>query len=83
MVEAATRIGDILTRLDDDPEVVLTPQGRRVSEADEIAGDEINRGGEKISVEEVEDFAYQVEGVEMGPRLPCPIRSSVRNCASA
>nr|WP_281032874.1 AMP-binding protein [Nocardia brevicatena] len=126
-----------MTRLDDDPDVILTTQGRPVSEADEItvvdelgnpvpdgtpgalltrgpytprgyfrapehnaraftpdgwyaggdivvrrpdgnlvvAGrdkDMINRGGEKISAEEVENFAYQVYGVEMAAAVAMP-----------
>ncbi|WP_433602393.1 (2,3-dihydroxybenzoyl)adenylate synthase [Nocardia sp. CA-135953] len=126
-----------MTRLDDAPEVILTTQGRPVSEADEIlvvdadgnpvpdgvpgalltrgpytprgyfsapehnsraftpdgwyasgdvvvrrsdgnlvvAGrdkDMINRGGEKISAEEVENFAYQLDGVEMAAAIAMP-----------
>ncbi|WP_280309916.1 (2,3-dihydroxybenzoyl)adenylate synthase [Nocardia abscessus] len=126
-----------MTRLDDDPEIILSTQGRPVSEADEIAvvdehgnpvpdgtpgalltrgpytprgyfrapehnaraftsdgwyasgdivirrpdgnlvvagrdKDMINRGGEKISAEEVENFAYQVEGVEMAAAVAMP-----------
>ncbi|SKG70057.1 bifunctional enzyme mbtA: salicyl-AMP ligase + salicyl-S-ArCP synthetase [Mycobacteroides abscessus subsp. bolletii] len=126
-----------MTRLDDDLEVILTTQGRPVSEADEIlivdqngdpvpdgtagalltrgpytprgyfraaehnahafnedgwyasgdvvvrrpdgnlvvAGrdkDMINRGGENISAEEVENFAYQVDGVKMAAAVAMP-----------
>lgn len=126
-----------MTRLDDDTEVVLSTQGRPVSDADEIlvvddvgqpvpdgtpgalltrgpytprgyfraaehnaraftsdgwyasgdivvrrpdgnlvvAGrdkDMINRGGEKISAEEVENFAYQLDGVEMAAAVAMP-----------
>ena len=126
-----------MTRLDDDPEVVLTTQGRPVSDDDEIlvvdetgepvpdgapgalltaaptlragtsgqpsttrepsprragtapatswcAGpdgnlivcgrdkDLINRGGEKISAEEVENFAYQIDGVELAAAVAMP-----------
>ncbi|MFC9514694.1 (2,3-dihydroxybenzoyl)adenylate synthase [Nocardiaceae bacterium NPDC056970] len=126
-----------MTRLDDDPDVVQSTQGRPVSEADEIlvvdeaglpvpdgtsgalltrgpytprgyfrapehnaraftpdgwyasgdvvvrrpdgnlvvAGrdkDMINRGGEKISAEEVENFAYQVDGIEMAAAVAMP-----------
>jgi 2-hydroxy-7-methoxy-5-methyl-1-naphthoate---CoA ligase len=34
--------------------------------------DIINRGGEKISAEEVEDFAYQVDGVRLAVAVPLP-----------
>jgi 2,3-dihydroxybenzoate-AMP ligase len=126
-----------MTRLDDPDEVVLTTQGRPVSEADEVAvvddagnrvpdgtpgalltrgpytprgyfrapehnpraftsdgwyasgdivvrrtdgnlvvagreKDMINRGGEKISAEEVENFAYQLDGVEMAAAVAMP-----------
>jgi 2-hydroxy-7-methoxy-5-methyl-1-naphthoate---CoA ligase len=126
-----------MTRLDDDPELILTTQGRPVSEADEILvvdekgdpvpdgvqgalltrgpytprgyfraaehnaraftsdgwyasgdivvrradgnlvvcgrdKDMINRGGEKVSAEEVENFAYQVDGVEMAAAIAMP-----------
>jgi non-ribosomal peptide synthetase component E (peptide arylation enzyme) len=126
-----------MTRLDDDPEVILTTQGRPVSDADEILvvddkgkpvpdgtpgalltrgpytprgyfraaehnaraftpdgwyasgdivvhrpdgnlvvcgrdKDMINRGGEKISAEEVENFAYQIDGVEMAAAVAMP-----------
>jgi 2,3-dihydroxybenzoate-AMP ligase len=126
-----------MTRLDDEPEVILTTQGRPVSEADEILvvdekgnpvpdgipgalltrgpytprgyfraaehnarafthdgwyasgdivvrrpdgnlvvcgrdKDMINRGGEKISAEEVENFAYQIAGVEMAAAVAMP-----------
>lgn len=126
-----------MTRLDDDLEVILTTQGRPVSDADEIlivdqkgapvpdgtagalltrgpytprgyfraaehnahafnedgwyasgdivvrrpdgnlvvAGrdkDMINRGGENISAEEVENFAYQVDGVKMAAAVAMP-----------
>ncbi|WP_327093658.1 AMP-binding protein [Nocardia vinacea] len=126
-----------MTRLDDDPEIVFTTQGRPVSAADEImivdengapvpdgtpgalltrgpytprgyfrapehnsraftpdgwyasgdvvirrpdgnlvvAGrdkDMINRGGEKISAEEIENFAYQLNGVEMAAAVAMP-----------
>jgi len=126
-----------MTRLDDDPDIVLNTQGRPVSEADEIAvvdelgepvphgtpgalltrgpytprgyfraaehnaraftadgwyasgdivirrpdgnlvvagrdKDMINRGGEKISAEEVENFAYQLDGVEMAAAVAMP-----------
>jgi 2,3-dihydroxybenzoate-AMP ligase len=126
-----------MTRLDDPEEVVLTTQGRPVSDADEIAvvdekgepvpdgtpgalltrgpytprgyfrapehnsraytpdgwyasgdivvrrpdgnlvvagrdKDMINRGGEKISAEEVENFAYQIDGVEMAAAVAMP-----------
>ncbi|WP_030166015.1 MULTISPECIES: AMP-binding protein [Actinomycetes] len=126
-----------MTRLDDQPEVILGTQGRPVSEADEIlvvdefgepvadgtpgalltrgpytprgyfrapehnkksftpdgfygsgdivirrpdgnlvvAGrdkDMINRGGEKISAEEIENFAYQLDGVEMAAAIAMP-----------
>ncbi|MGO4616966.1 (2,3-dihydroxybenzoyl)adenylate synthase [Nocardia sp. 2YAB30] len=126
-----------MTRLDDDPEVILTTQGRPVSAADEImvvdetgapvsdgtpgalltrgpytprgyfrapehnaraftadgwyasgdivvrrpdgnlvvAGrdkDMINRGGEKISAEEVENLAYELDAVEMAAAVAMP-----------
>ncbi|MFF0816849.1 (2,3-dihydroxybenzoyl)adenylate synthase [Rhodococcus sp. NPDC003318] len=126
-----------MTRLDDDPEIIHTTQGRPVSEADEIAvvdeigdpvpdgtpgalltrgpytprgyfrapehnaraftpdgwyasgdvvvrrpdgnlvvagrdKDMINRGGEKISAEEVENFAYRIDGVEMAAAVAMP-----------
>ena len=126
-----------MTRLDDEPEVILTTQGRPVSEADEVLvvdekgnpvpdgtpgalltrgpytprgyfradehnaraftrdgwyasgdivvrrqdgnlvvcgrdKDMINRGGEKISAEEVENFAYQIDGVEMAAAVAMP-----------
>jgi 2-hydroxy-7-methoxy-5-methyl-1-naphthoate---CoA ligase len=126
-----------MTRLDDEPEVILTTQGRPVSEADEILvvdekgnpvpdgtpgalltrgpytprgyfraaehnaraftrdgwyasgdivvrrpdgnlvvcgrdKDMINRGGEKISAEEVENFAYQIDGVQMAAAVAMP-----------
>jgi 2,3-dihydroxybenzoate-AMP ligase len=126
-----------MTRLDDDPEVVLTTQGRPVCDADEIiiVGDDgmpvpdgtpgalltrgpytprgyfrapahnaraftadgwyasgdvvlrrpdgnlvvagrdkdmINRGGEKISAEEVENFAYQLGAVELAAAVAMP-----------
>jgi 2,3-dihydroxybenzoate-AMP ligase len=126
-----------MTRLDDDPDVILNTQGRPVSDADEIlivdengnpvpdgtpgalwtrgpytprgyfrapehnaraftpdgwyasgdivvrrpdgnllvAGrdkDMINRGGEKISAEEVENFAYQLDGVELAAAVAMP-----------
>jgi 2,3-dihydroxybenzoate-AMP ligase len=126
-----------MTRLDDALEVILTTQGRPVSEADEILvvdakgepvqdgtpgalltrgpytprgyfraaahnaraftrdgwyasgdvvvrradgnlvvcgrdKDMINRGGEKISAEEVENFAYQIDGVEMAAAVAMP-----------
>lgn len=126
-----------MTRLDDDPEIILTTQGRPVSDADEILvvdetgnpvpdgtpgalrtrgpytprgyfrapehnsraftpdgwyasgdiivrrpdgnlivegrdKDMINRGGEKISAEEVENFAYQLDGVEMAAAVAMP-----------
>jgi len=126
-----------MTRLDDDPDVILTTQGRPVSVADEILvvddkgqpvpdgtpgalltrgpytprgyfraaehnaraftpdgwyasgdivvrrpdgnlvvcgrdKDMINRGGEKISAEEVENFAYQIDGVEMAAAVAMP-----------
>jgi 2,3-dihydroxybenzoate-AMP ligase len=32
----------------------------------------INRGGEKISAEEVENFAYQIDGVEMAAAVAMP-----------
>ncbi|WP_207841212.1 (2,3-dihydroxybenzoyl)adenylate synthase [Williamsia soli] len=50
--------------------VVQRPDGNMV-----VAGrdkDMINRGGEKISAEEVENFAYQVEGVEMAAAVAMP-----------
>lgn len=34
--------------------------------------DMINRGGEKISAEEIENFAYQVEGIEMAAAVAMP-----------
>ncbi|MDV6284477.1 (2,3-dihydroxybenzoyl)adenylate synthase [Rhodococcus jostii] len=34
--------------------------------------DMINRGGEKISAEEVENFAYQIDGVEMAAAVAMP-----------
>lgn len=34
--------------------------------------DMINRGGEKISAEEIENFAYQVEGIEMAAAIAMP-----------
>ena len=34
--------------------------------------DMINRGGEKISAEEVEDFAYRIDGVEMAAAVAMP-----------
>ena len=34
--------------------------------------DQINRGGEKISAEEVENFAYQVDGVSMAAAVAMP-----------
>ncbi|MFE7802105.1 (2,3-dihydroxybenzoyl)adenylate synthase [Nocardia sp. NPDC057440] len=126
-----------MTRLDDDPEIIITTQGRPVSEADEIAvvdekgdpvpdgtpgalltrgpytprgyfraaehnaraftaegwyssgdivirrpdgnlvvagrdKDMINRGGEKISAEEIENFAYQIDGVDMAAAVAMP-----------
>ncbi|WP_330254247.1 AMP-binding protein [Nocardia sp. NBC_00565] len=126
-----------MTRLDDDPEIIRTTQGRPVSDADEILvvdetgnpvpdgipgalltrgpytprgyfrapehnsraftpdgwyasgdivvrrpdgnlivegrdKDMINRGGEKISAEEVENFAYQLDGVEMAAAVAMP-----------
>jgi len=126
-----------MTRLDDPDDIVLTTQGRPVSDADEIAvvdetgqpvadgtpgalltrgpytprgyfrapehntraftpdgwyasgdivirrpdgnlvvagrdKDMINRGGEKISAEEIENFAYQVDGVEMAAAVAMP-----------
>jgi 2,3-dihydroxybenzoate-AMP ligase len=50
--------------------VVRRPDGNLV-----VAGrdkDMINRGGEKISAEEVENFAYQVDGVEMAAAVAMP-----------
>lgn len=50
--------------------VVHRPDGNLV-----VAGrdkDMINRGGEKISAEEVENFAYQVPGVEMAAAVAMP-----------
>lgn len=126
-----------MTRLGDDPEIIINTQGRPVSEADEIAvvdelgapvpdgtpgalltrgpytprgyfrapehntkaftadgwyasgdivvrrpdgnlvvagrdKDMINRGGEKISAEEIENFAYQFDGVEMAAAVAMP-----------
>jgi 2,3-dihydroxybenzoate-AMP ligase len=50
--------------------VVRRPDGNLV-----VAGrdkDMINRGGEKISAEEVENFAYQIDGVEMAAAVAMP-----------
>lgn len=50
--------------------VLRRPDGNLV-----VAGrdkDMINRGGEKISAEEVENFAYQVTGVEMAAAVAMP-----------
>lgn len=50
--------------------VVRRPDGNLI-----VAGrdkDMINRGGEKISAEEVENFAYQVEGIEMAAAVAMP-----------
>ncbi|OZE31259.1 MULTISPECIES: (2,3-dihydroxybenzoyl)adenylate synthase [unclassified Rhodococcus (in: high G+C Gram-positive bacteria)] len=50
--------------------VIRRPDGNLV-----VAGrdkDMINRGGEKISAEEVENFAYQVDGIEMAAAVAMP-----------
>lgn len=50
--------------------VVRRPDGNLV-----VAGrdkDMINRGGEKISAEEIENFAYQLDGVEMAAAVAMP-----------
>lgn len=50
--------------------VVRRPDGNVV-----VAGrakDMINRGGEKISAEEIENFAYQIDGVEMAAAVAVP-----------
>ncbi|MGW6655837.1 (2,3-dihydroxybenzoyl)adenylate synthase [Rhodococcus sp. NPDC055024] len=50
--------------------VVRRPDGNLI-----VAGrdkDMINRGGEKISAEEVENFAYQVDGIEMAAAVAMP-----------
>lgn len=50
--------------------VIRRPDGNLV-----VAGrdkDMINRGGEKISAEEVENFAYQVDGVELAAAVAMP-----------
>lgn len=50
--------------------VIRRPDGNLV-----VAGrdkDMINRGGEKISAEEVEDFAYRIDGVEMAAAVAVP-----------
>ncbi|MEV2221299.1 AMP-binding protein [Nocardia vinacea] len=50
--------------------VVRRPDGNLV-----VAGrdkDMINRGGEKISAEEVENFAYQLDGVELAAAVAMP-----------
>ncbi|MFC9549985.1 (2,3-dihydroxybenzoyl)adenylate synthase [Rhodococcus sp. NPDC056960] len=50
--------------------VVRRPDGNLV-----VAGrdkDMINRGGEKISAEEIENFAYQIDGVEMAAAVAMP-----------
>ncbi|MFI6366325.1 (2,3-dihydroxybenzoyl)adenylate synthase [Nocardia sp. NPDC050630] len=50
--------------------VVRRPDGNLI-----VAGrdkDMINRGGEKISAEEIENFAYQVDGVEMAAAIAMP-----------
>ncbi|OXR42903.1 Salicylyl-CoA synthase / salicylate adenylyltransferase [Nocardia cerradoensis] len=50
--------------------VIRRPDGNLV-----VAGrdkDMINRGGEKISAEEVENFAYQIDGVEMAAAVAMP-----------
>jgi 2,3-dihydroxybenzoate-AMP ligase len=50
--------------------VVRRPDGNLI-----VAGrdkDMINRGGEKISAEEIENFAYQVDGIEMAAAVAMP-----------
>jgi 2,3-dihydroxybenzoate-AMP ligase len=55
------RTGDIVRRR---PDGYLVIEGREK--------DMINRGGEKISAEEVENFAYQVDGVSMAAAVAMP-----------
>ncbi|WP_433710250.1 AMP-binding enzyme [Nocardia sp. CA-084685] len=50
--------------------MVRRPDGNLI-----VAGrdkDMINRGGEKISAEEIENFSYQVDGVEMAAAIAMP-----------
>ncbi|MEV5646792.1 AMP-binding protein [Nocardia sp. NPDC052254] len=50
--------------------VIRRPDGNLI-----VAGrdkDMINRGGEKVSAEEVEDFAYRLDGVEMAAAVAIP-----------
>jgi 2,3-dihydroxybenzoate-AMP ligase len=50
--------------------VRLLPEGNLVVEGRDK--DMINRGGEKISAEEVENFAYQVDGVSLAAAVAMP-----------
>ena len=65
------RTGDVVRR---------RPDGNLVVEGRDK--DMINRGGEKISAEEVENLLYQLPGVARWPPSRCPTPSSASGCAS-